>query len=277
MKSWAMPPARRPNVAHVYLEAGSELLVCVCLESRIPVTHRDRPDDLVGSNDRDREVAKTAVAFAIDRPACIHALFCRLPTVFVAEPFATVDRVAVVARLAQTPRALVHESAPTRRKDATRIVAMALVNRHRRAVVYQDFSYWATLRYAPGMAIRTELTLRLENSPGALARLCQALADEKVNVIAMNLEGSGVLHLVPDNPVHATGLLRARDYALVEREVLYVQLPNGPGAIGSATRMLGDADVNIEYAYATAINEHQTTALVVAVDDAQRAATAAGM
>ena len=127
------------------------------------------------------------------------------------------------------------------------------------------------------MAIRTELTLRLENSPGALARLCQALADEKVNVIAMNLEGSGVLHLVPDNPVHATGLLRARDYALVEREVLYVQLPNGPGAIGSATRMLGKADVNIDYAYATAINEHQMTALVVAVDDAQRASTAAGM
>jgi len=41
--------------------------------------------------------------------------------------------------------------------------------------------------------------------------------------------------------------------------------------------MLGEADVNIDYAYATAINEHQMTALVVAVDDAQRASTAAGM
>ena len=57
--------------------------------------------------------------------------------------------------------------------------------------------------YSSGMAIRTELTLRLQNSPGALAQLCQALADEKVNVLAMNLESSGVLHLVPDNPVHA--------------------------------------------------------------------------
>ena len=56
------------------------------------------------------------------------------------------------------------------------------------------------------MAIRTELTLRLENTPGALARVCQALGDEKVNVLAMNLESSGVLHLVPDNPVHAAGL-----------------------------------------------------------------------
>ncbi len=127
------------------------------------------------------------------------------------------------------------------------------------------------------MAIRTELTLRLENTPGALARLCQALADEKVNVIAMNLERSGVLHLVPDNPVHAAGLLRSRDYVLEERDVLYIQLPNGPGAIGSATRMLSAAGVNIDYAFASAITEHQMTALVVAVDDAQRASSAAGM
>ena len=79
------------------------------------------------------------------------------------------------------------------------------------------------------MAIRTELTLRLKNTPGALARLCQALADEKVNVLAMNLESSGVLHLVAENPVHAAGLLRSRDYTLEERDVLFIQLPNRPG------------------------------------------------
>jgi hypothetical protein len=127
------------------------------------------------------------------------------------------------------------------------------------------------------MAIRTELTLRLDNTPGALARLCQTLANEKVNLIAMNLEGSGVVHLIPDNPVHAAGLLRSRDYVVEDRDVLYVVLPNGPGALGSVTRMLSTAGVNIDYAFASAINEHQMTALVLAVDDAQRASTAAGM
>lgn len=127
------------------------------------------------------------------------------------------------------------------------------------------------------MAIRTELTLTLDNSPGALARLCRTLAEENVNLIAMSLERSGVLHLVPDNPVHASGLLRGRDYAVEERDVLYVPLPNRPGAIGSATRMLSAAGVNIDYAFASAINEHEMTALIVGVDDAQRAAAAAGM
>ena len=138
-------------------------------------------------------------------------------------------------------------------------------------------AFWRRVRYAPDMAIRTKLTLRLENTLGALARLCQALADEKVNVIAMNLESSGVLHLVPDNPVHTVGLLRNRDYMLEERDVLYIQLPNSPDGIGSATRMLSVTGVNIDYAFASAIKEHQMTALVVAVEDAQRASTVAGM
>ena len=59
--------------------------------------------------------------------------------------------------------------------------------------------------------------------------------------------------------------------------MLYIQLPNGPGAVGSATGMLNAAGVNIDYAFASSIAEQQATALVVAVNDAQRAATAAGM
>ncbi len=127
------------------------------------------------------------------------------------------------------------------------------------------------------MAIRTALTLRLDNSPGSLSRVCQALAREKANIIALSLDGSGGLHLVPDNPVHVAGLLRGHDYAVEEREVLYVTVPNGPGGISSATRMLSQAGINIEHAFATAGSEQEMAAVVVVVEDAQRAAAAAGM
>ncbi len=127
------------------------------------------------------------------------------------------------------------------------------------------------------MAIRTELTLRLDNTPGALARLCRALRDEKVNILALSLDASGVLHVVPENPLHAAGLLRGRDYAVEQREVLYVTVPNGPGALASAARLLSAAGVNIDYAFASALTDHDMTAVVVAVADAQRAASAAGM
>ena len=50
------------------------------------------------------------------------------------------------------------------------------------------------------MAIRTALTLRLDNTLGALDRVCQLLARENANIIGMSLEGTGVSHLVADNP-----------------------------------------------------------------------------
>jgi len=41
------------------------------------------------------------------------------------------------------------------------------------------------------MGIRTELGLRLPNSPGALAAVCRLLAEQRVRIIAMSLDAGG--------------------------------------------------------------------------------------
>ena len=43
------------------------------------------------------------------------------------------------------------------------------------------------------MAIRTELTLRLPNSPGALADVCAALAAERVRLLARPFTAEGLV------------------------------------------------------------------------------------
>ena len=45
------------------------------------------------------------------------------------------------------------------------------------------------------MAVRTELSLRLPNSPGAMADVCRLLSTEQVNVVALSLEAGGTLRL----------------------------------------------------------------------------------
>jgi hypothetical protein len=125
--------------------------------------------------------------------------------------------------------------------------------------------------------IRTELILRLQNSPGALARVCDALAEERVNINALILEAGGVLRLVVDNPVHAAGVLGERHYAVEQREVLLVQMPNDPGALARVCRLLSTGGVNLDYAYATATEGSAMAAVVIGVPDAQRASAAAGM
>ncbi len=127
------------------------------------------------------------------------------------------------------------------------------------------------------MAIRTEITLRLQNSPGAVSRVCQILADEHVNILAMQLEATGVMRLVVDNHVRAAGALRDRHHQVDLDDVLYTMLSNVPGVLGRVTSLLASGGVNIEYLYATANEGQPQATAVIGVPDAQRASAASGI
>ena len=127
------------------------------------------------------------------------------------------------------------------------------------------------------MAIRTELTLRLQNSPGMLARVCQVIANERINIVAMNLASPLVVRLVVDNPVHAAAILREHNYQVEERDVIYTATSNDPGALLRISRLIADAGINVEYLYATALEGQSMASIVVGVPDAERASSAAGL
>jgi hypothetical protein len=127
------------------------------------------------------------------------------------------------------------------------------------------------------MAIRTELSLRLPNSPGALMGVCRLLSDERVNIIAMALEASGLLRMVVDNHIHGAAILREYHHQVTEREVILMTVPNAPGSLAPALRLVAEATVNVEYAYGGASDGAPMAAIVLGVDDALRAATAAGV
>jgi hypothetical protein len=125
--------------------------------------------------------------------------------------------------------------------------------------------------------IRTELVVRLPNSPGTISRICRTLSDERVNILALQIEAGGTLRLVVDNHVHAAGVLRDRHQQVEEREVLYTVIPNDPGTLGRVARLIADAGINIEYLYASAVEGSPQAAIVIGVDDARRASAAAGI
>ena len=127
------------------------------------------------------------------------------------------------------------------------------------------------------MAIRTELNLRVPNSPGTLAGLCRVLADERVNIVAISVEPNGQLRLVVDNHVRAASILRDRHYQVTERQVVFVPIANGPGALAPVLALAAQAGINIEYAYASAADGNPSTAIVLGVEDASRASAAAGL
>jgi hypothetical protein len=127
------------------------------------------------------------------------------------------------------------------------------------------------------MAIRTELSLRLPNSPGALNGVCRVLAEERVRIHALMLDGAGMLRLVVDNDVRALAILRERRHTVTAREVIAVSVSTAPGSLAAVLAMVSDAGVNIEYAYAGTPDAGDTTLAVLGVDDAMRASAGAGI
>lgn len=124
---------------------------------------------------------------------------------------------------------------------------------------------------------RTELNLRLPNSPGALAGVCRLLSNEHVNLLALVLEAGGQLRLVVDNHVHGAAVLREHHHVVSERDVIVTTVSNTPGALAQPLRLLSEANVNVEYAYGGGAEGGPTATVVLGVDNAQRAAAAAGI
>ena len=127
------------------------------------------------------------------------------------------------------------------------------------------------------MSIRTELSFRIPNSPGALADVCRLLSNERVNVVAMALEAGGVLRMVVDNHVHGGAVLRDHHHQVSERDVIVTNIPNMPGALAPALRLIADAQINVEYAYGGAGETSGTASIVLGVENAMQASAAAGI
>jgi hypothetical protein len=127
------------------------------------------------------------------------------------------------------------------------------------------------------MAIRTELNLRLANSPGALGSVCRLLDAERVNILAIGLDATGQLRMVVDNHVHGAAVLRDHHHQVTEREVVVCSLPNTPGALAGPLRLVAEAGLNVEYAYGGTADASGTASVVLGLDDAMRASAAAGI
>jgi hypothetical protein len=97
-----------------------------------------------------------------------------------------------------------------------------------------------------------ELKVRVENRPGMLGELASALGEKGVNLRALNawIEGDvGVVRMVVDKAGPAKRVLAKRDLEVEEKDVLEIELPDRPGALGAAAAALGEAGVNITYVF----------------------------
>jgi hypothetical protein len=124
------------------------------------------------------------------------------------------------------------------------------------------------------MQITKQLALFLENRPGMLARVCDALAAAGINIYAISISDTvdhSVIRMVVSDPAKAMFVFEEHGTLVVEDDVLMISGDNEPGSLAKLAHRLADAKINIEYAYCATAPDAKRGLLVLRVSDAKRA------
>lgn len=119
-----------------------------------------------------------------------------------------------------------------------------------------------------------EMTAYLENKPGRLAKICSALASEKIDIRALSVMDTAersVLRFVTDSLEPTKKVLNALGTEFEVADVLAVEMDNRPGALARILERLAEEHINIEYAYASSSTSPSKSLGIFQVSNPKRA------
>lgn len=119
-----------------------------------------------------------------------------------------------------------------------------------------------------------QLSIFLENKPGAVKRPINVLAKAGVNVLALNLadtEQFGILRLIVREPDKAKLLLEADGFVVKVTEMVAIEVSDSPGGLAAILTPLEKARVNLEYMYGFTQAREGRGLLLFRFDDPDRA------
>ncbi|MBI4466018.1 MAG: ACT domain-containing protein [Acidobacteria bacterium] len=127
------------------------------------------------------------------------------------------------------------------------------------------------------MPVVQQLVVTVANRPGALARVCEALAASRINISGLDCSGPNrQVRLLVSSPGKAGRVLKKAGFRSRLENVVTVTLPDRPGALARAARKLAKRRININYGYATVARGAKRAVIVFGVGNPGRAARVAG-
>ena len=131
------------------------------------------------------------------------------------------------------------------------------------------------------MAIK-QLTVLVENKPGALVSITETLSKHNINLRALSIaetEEFGILRLIVNDEALAEKTLSEEGYLIKITEVVGVKIGDAPGKLSGALRVLDEAGINMEYLYAFMARTEKHAYVVIRVENngaAENALVSAG-
>jgi hypothetical protein len=117
-----------------------------------------------------------------------------------------------------------------------------------------------------------QISIFSENRPGRLAAISRALEEDQINILAFTIaeaDGFGVIRALVDHSDKAYKKLTGMGFMVHFTDVIAVQMRDQPGGLYEISRILGDSNINIDYAYA--YSGKDAAVLILRVDNVDQA------
>jgi hypothetical protein len=98
-----------------------------------------------------------------------------------------------------------------------------------------------------------QISIFLENKPGALESVTRLLKDAEINIRSLSLADTsdfGILRLIVNDTNKALRVLNDNGLRVSRTSVVAVEVPDRPGGLHSILAVLAQQGINVEYLYA---------------------------
>ena len=122
--------------------------------------------------------------------------------------------------------------------------------------------------------ILEQVSVFVENKPGAMSEITSSLADAGIDLKAFTVADKsefGVLRFLADEPKKALSLLKSNGWVASLTPVVAVKMADKPGSLAKVLKLLADNCVQVEYLYAFVAQEEARAYVVLRVEDPNNA------
>jgi hypothetical protein len=119
-----------------------------------------------------------------------------------------------------------------------------------------------------------QLSLFLENKPGALSTPVKLLAGAKINILTLSIAETrqyGILRLIIRDWQAAKALLEKNGLLVKVTDMLAIEVADRPGGLAEILLILEQAAINLEYMYAFTLKRESKGVLLFRFDDPDKA------
>lgn len=118
-----------------------------------------------------------------------------------------------------------------------------------------------------------QISIFVENRPGSLADVTEAIGKAGVNIRALSIADAtdfGILRLIVDKPETAIQVLKEQRITFSLTDVIAVKLDDVPGGFTRTVKMISDSGINIEYMYAFVNRVEGQAVLILRIEEMER-------